>query len=109
MREFLKNQEYNLPPTWDVGQHRLKGNTLAIFINSADGAPGSSGSPVVNRAGRLVGIVYAGTSASSLSFVEGKSISEAVASAGIRDVLEKVYEAHDLIKELNVQQTYPKK
>ena len=100
--DFFQKQEFSLPPRWTAARHNLDQSALALFASSADAAPGSSGSPVVNRAGHLVGIVFArtGDPPTSLAHTHGKSHTFMVAAAGIRQVLEKVCDADNLVKEL---------
>ena len=73
------------------------------FVLTADIIGGNSGSPVVNRAGELVGIIFDGNLQSLVwDYVfddhEGRAV--AVASTAIVEALRKVYEAGPLVDEL---------
>ena len=73
------------------------------FVCTADIIGGNSGSPVVNRKGELVGIIFDGNLQSLIwDFVytedEGRAI--AVASNAIVEALRNVYDAGPLTEEL---------
>ncbi len=71
-------------------------------MSSADLVPGSSGSPVVNRKGEVVGVAdRVPNMINQLAFVDGESGSGAVAARGILEVLDKVYHADELVAELS--------
>lgn len=51
---------FNLPPRWEAEKSRLNLKTPYNFICTADIIGGNSGSPVINKAGELIGIVFDG-------------------------------------------------
>lgn len=99
-----KNRDpFQLPPRWIERKGRLNPNTPLNFICTPDIIGGNSGSPVVNRQGELVGIIFDGNLDSLVwDFVyddkTGRSL--AVHAAGIVEALDRVYDAGALVAEL---------
>lgn len=94
---------FDLPPRWLKKKSALNLKAPFNFINTADIIGGNSGSPVVNRAGEFVGIIFDGNLQSLvLDFayddVQARALS--VDSRGILEALDKVYGVRDLVKEL---------
>jgi len=64
------------------------------FVNTAGITGGNSGSPVVNRAGELVGIIFDGNIQSLVLdyiYTDTQARAVAVHSAGIAEALKKIY------------------
>ena len=96
-------EPFALPKTWLQRKDRLDLTTPMNFVFTADIIGGNSGSPVVNRQGELVGIVFDGNIHSLVwDFVynaeQGRAI--AVHSAAIQEALRKIYDAGELADEL---------
>jgi S1-C subfamily serine protease len=73
------------------------------FASTADIIGGNSGSPVVNQAGELVGLIFDGNIHSlRLDLVYDDRLSRAVSvdATGIRAALRRVYAAEALLAEL---------
>lgn len=95
--------DYVLPDSWKLAREKLNPKTPFNFVSTADIIGGNSGSPVVNRAGELVGLIFDGN-IQSLSgnyvYTERQSRSVSVHSSALREALEVVYGATSLVKEL---------
>ena len=84
-------------------KHKLNLSTPFNFVTTADIIGGNSGSPVVNREGEFVGIIFDGNLQSLvLDFVytEAQARALSVNSQGIIEGLRKVYGARELADEL---------
>lgn len=94
---------FALPKSWLDRKDRLQLDTPFNFICTNDIIGGNSGSPVVNRQGEFVGIVFDGNLASlvwDFIFTEEQARSVAVDSRAIVEALRKVYDAAGLADEL---------
>jgi len=94
---------FDLPPLWEKRRSHLDLNTPYNFVNTCDIIGGNSGSPVVNRAGDFVGIVFDGNLQSipwDYAFNDKQGRTVAVESAGILEALDKVYRTKGLVQEL---------
>lgn len=94
---------FKLPKSWEEHKEDLKLDTPFNFVSTADIIGGNSGSPVVNRAGELVGIIFDGNIQSLvLDFVYSDEQARAVSvhSSAILEALRNVYHAERVVKEL---------
>ncbi len=94
---------YDLPQRWIDQRSRLSPPTPLNFVSTADIIGGNSGSPVVNRQGELVGIIFDGNIQSLVldyQYTEEKARAVAVHSQGIIEALRRVYGADSLADEL---------
>lgn len=95
--------DYVLPESWKIAREKLNPQTPFNFVSTADIIGGNSGSPVVNRAGELVGLIFDGN-IQSLSgnyvYTDRQSRSVSVHSGALREALDVVYGATSLVKEL---------
>jgi len=107
--EKRETPPFDLPPRWQTARTRLADdrqflNTPFNFASTADIIGGNSGSPVVNAAGELVGVIFDGNIDSLILAVvydDERARAVAVAADAIRVALERVYpEAAALRKEL---------
>ncbi len=100
----MKNQPpFDLPPRWAKRKARLNLKTPMNFVSTCDIIGGNSGSPVVNRAGEFVGIIFDGNLQSlpwDYAFSDKQGRATSVDSAAILEALNKVYGAKELAREL---------
>jgi peptidase S46-like protein len=101
------NEEpYQAPPRWVESQAALNLTTPLDFVSTCDIGGGDAGSPTVNRAGELVGVVFDGNLESlpnTYLYVEEQARAVHVAVQGIVESLEKVYHAAPLLRELGIE------
>ena len=95
--------DFELPESWDAAKEKLNLETQLNFVCTADIIGGNSGSPVVNRDGALVGLIFDGniqslTSDYLYTDVQGRAVS--VSGVGIREALRSIYGATELADEL---------
>lgn len=94
---------YDLPPTWMDAKSKIKLNTALDFVSTADIIGGNSGSPVVNKAGQVVGIIFDGNIQSlpgNFYFDEKMNRAVSVDSRGILEALRSIYGATRVADEL---------
>lgn len=94
---------FDLPKRWLDRRRAVDAKVPFNFVGTHDIIGGNSGSPVVNRAGEFVGIIFDGNIHSLvLDFayddVQARAVS--VHSAGIMEALRSVYGAKALVLEL---------
>lgn len=95
--------EFQLPQPWLDRRGELTPSTMLNFVSTADSTSGNSGSPTLDRDGRLVGIIFDGNRESLPNvFVhsENRARSIHVAAPAIVESLRKVYRAESLLNEL---------
>lgn len=94
---------YQLPDSWNTAKSKLNLKTPLNFVSTSDIIGGNSGSPTVNKAGEVVGIIFDGNIQSlpwnfAYSDVQGRSVQ--VDARGIIEALRVVYGADGLANEL---------
>jgi Peptidase S46 len=94
---------YKLADSWTKANSKIKLDTPLNAVETADIIGGNSGSPVINRAGELVGIIFDGNIQSlPWNFVYDDSIGRSIQvdSRGILEALRDIYDAKSLADEL---------
>ncbi len=94
---------FNLPELWRKSEGKLELKTPLDFVTTCDVVGGNSGSPVINRNGNVVGVIFDGNIESLVGYFvynEKDNRSVAVATTAIIEALRKVYDAGALADEL---------
>jgi hypothetical protein len=94
---------FDLPARYAEGRTKLDLATPFNFVTTNDIIGGNSGSPVVNREGELVGLIFDGNIESLVGdFVYDIETNRAVAvhTAAMTEALSKLYGAQTLVNEL---------
>ncbi|MBM3999741.1 MAG: S46 family peptidase [Planctomycetes bacterium] len=92
-----------LPKSWHEAKDQIKADTPYNFVCTADIIGGNSGSPVLNRQGEFVGIIFDGNIQSlTADYYYSDEVSRAVAvhSSAIRETLRAVYHADRIVEEI---------
>jgi hypothetical protein len=100
---FGAKAPFNLTPKEEAGLGKLNLSTPLDFVSTGDIIGGNSGSPVVNREGELVGLVFDGnieSLAGDFVYDGMKNRAVSVHSAGMIEALRKLYGADALADEV---------
>jgi hypothetical protein len=94
---------FELPQrVWDR-KDKLDLKTPLNFVSTADIIGGNSGSPVINKKGEVVGLIFDGNIQSlvlDLAYTDDQARAVAVDSRGIMEALRKIYDAGPLADEI---------
>jgi len=94
---------YQMPETWSAKETDLQKHVPLNFVSTNDIIGGNSGSPVVNKNGEIVGLIFDGNIHSiiwSFGFDSTKGRATSVHSQGIIEALKTVYGADGLVSEI---------
>jgi len=103
---------YNLAASWIKMKSKLNLNTPLNYVSTADIIGGNSGSPTVNKAGEVVGIIFDGNIQSlvwNFFFDDRQGRAVHVDSRGILEALRDIYGADALADELSGAEKAPAK
>jgi hypothetical protein len=102
---FGDKAPFDLPVRWQGAEKKLNLATPFNFVTTLDIIGGSSGSPVVNAKGELVGVLFDGNLeelGNRFQFQGRTARSIAVDMRALVEALDKVYDAQELKRELTL-------
>jgi hypothetical protein len=94
---------YDLAPSWSKLRSKLTLSMPLNYVSTADIIGGNSGSPTVNKAGEVVGIIFDGNIQSlvwDFYYDDRQGRAVQVDSRGILEALRRIYSADALVNEL---------
>jgi hypothetical protein len=94
---------WQLPQSWHKVRRQIEESTPLNFVCTADIIGGNSGSPVINRAGELVGVIFdSNIQGLTAAYFYDEQVARAISvqSSAIRESLRKVYGAGELAEQL---------
>ncbi|MEM8670024.1 MAG: S46 family peptidase [Planctomycetota bacterium] len=101
--EHEGQQDFDLPESWMAAKEKVDLRTQLNFVCTADIIGGNSGSPVVNRDGELVGLIFDGNIQSLTGdylYSDEQARAVSVSGVGILETLRSVYGARDLARQI---------
>jgi hypothetical protein len=102
-REFDDKPPFQLPESFEARKSALRLDAPLDFVATCDSIGGNSGSPIVNRKGEFVGILFDGNIQSlPARFVYSDELNRSVMVhfQGILEALRKIYGARPLLQEI---------
>jgi hypothetical protein len=101
--EHAGQADFDLPLSWMQAKDEVALSTQLNFVCTADIIGGNSGSPVVDRDGRLVGLIFDGNIQSLTSdylYTDQQARAVCVAGVGIIEALRSIYDASELADQI---------
>lgn len=96
-------EPWNLPKRWLSAKKRVNHKTPLNIVSTNDITGGNSGSPLFDREGNVVGLIFDGNLKSlgnDLMYAEMQERAISVSAQGIVEALQKVYGAKNIVNEL---------
>ena len=107
------NPPFDLPASWENAEAELSGSkfteTPLNFLSTVDIVGGNSGSPVVNVASELVGVIFDGNQDSlvlDVAYDSARARAISVSVGAVLESLDHVYDATELLAELQAAKKY---
>ncbi|HEY0595293.1 S46 family peptidase, partial [Sphingopyxis sp.] len=97
---------FDLPPAFAANKAKIDAATTYDFVTTNDIIGGNSGSPVVDRQGRVIGAAFDGNIHSlggNYGYDGTINRTVAVSAAAVQEALEKIYPAPHLVAELKAK------
>lgn len=94
---------FDLVPSWIQNKSKVNLSTPLNFVSTPDIIGGNSGSPVIDKAGNVVGIIFDGNIQSlpwNFAYEDAVGRSVSVDGRGIIEALRHIYHANRLVDEL---------
>jgi hypothetical protein len=102
-KQFGEKFPYNLAPRWVEKRSAIDPKTPFNVVSTNDIIGGNSGSPLINKKGELVGLVFDGNRQSIVgNFYYDEAVNRTISvdSRGMLEVLRKIFDAKELADEL---------
>ncbi len=96
-------EDFDLPESWWQSRGRVDEDAQLNFVCTADIIGGNSGSPVVDRQGALVGLIFDGNIQSLTAdylYSDQQARAVSVSAVGIKEALKNIYDAAELADQL---------
>ena len=96
-------EPWELPESWHEARDEIDPSTPLNFVSTADIIGGNSGSPVINKEGELVGLIFdSNIQGLTASYFYDDKVARAISvhSSVIRHALDKIYGAPELAGQL---------